>query len=156
MTPDRVAAILPRLHDANIPCLLFGGWAEEAFGLTPARPHQDIDLLLEAPTFDAVDRFLAGPDAFAEVALKRFAHKRALLDHGLLVEITLIQNQDGVPVTWYCGDVRFAWLTPLSAMCDLGGHRVAVVTPQNLRHHRDRYRQTEPWRWRDATSLILR
>src|SRR4051794_26020511 len=56
------------------PCVLFGGWAEEALGLSEARPHRDIDLLLPAPSFDRLDEVLAAASADLEqVPMKRFA-----------------------------------------------------------------------------------
>ena len=50
-TPEVVSDIIGRLNDAKCPCLLFGGWAEEALGLCHPRPHADIDLLLPARSF---------------------------------------------------------------------------------------------------------
>jgi hypothetical protein len=155
-TPCCVTAVMHRLAAADIPCLLFGGWAEEALGLAQPRPHKDIDLLLQAPSFDAADRLLSRSNIFDEVALKRFAHKRAFMFDAVLIEITLIQTEGGIPVTWFWGDVRFAWRTPLSEACDLGGHRLPTASGENLRHHRINHRQTEPWRWRDQASLIVR
>lgn len=155
-TPDCVASVMRKLADADIACLLFGGWAEEALGLAQPRPHKDIDLLLQAPSFDAVDRLLCRSHELEEIAGKRFAHKRAFMFDTVMVEITLVQMEGGIPVAWFWGDVRFAWRTPLSEICDLGGHRLPAASRENLRHHRINHRQTEPWRWRDPASLIVR
>ena len=155
--PDTVAEVMRRLHDGGAPCLLFGGWAEEAAGLCDPRAHDDIDLVLPAWSFQRLDRLLAtGRNDLREVAPKRFAHKRAFLFHGILVETTLVQQSGGAAYTWFWGDVRFDWSVPLSETCLLGGHRLPVVTRENLRRCREHHTSTEPWRWRDPASLVSR
>jgi hypothetical protein len=154
-TVSRVVDVMRRLGDGGAPCLLFGGWAEEAFGLCQPRPHADIDLLLPAPSFQALDRLLAtAPSDFQEIALKRFAHKRAFLFDGLMVEAVLVQQEDGTAFTWFWDDVRFEWLAPLADDCLLGGHWLPAASRENLQRYRALHRSTEPWRWRDPASLV--
>src|SRR5262245_55407002 len=71
-------SVIERLADAGLPCLLFGGWAEEALGLIGPRPHQDIDLVLPVSLSRDFHRFVfrAGEWSCRSRA-KRFAHKRA-------------------------------------------------------------------------------
>src|SRR6185436_8531021 len=97
-TSTTVTRIIRRLGDAGVPCILFGGWAEETLGLRKPRPHADIDLLLHAPSFETLDALLAAPTQdLQEVPLKRFAHKRAFLFSGALTEVILVQQEDRTP-----------------------------------------------------------
>ena len=154
-SPATVVDVLTRLRDAGVDCLLFGGWAEEAFGLCPPRPHADIDLLLPADSFQSLDRLLAAsPDAFPEIAAKRFAHKRAFLFAGIMVEVTIVQQDSEAAMTWFWGDVRFEWHLPLAEPCVLAGHRMRAASPENLRRFRRLHKTTEPWRWREPNSLV--
>src|SRR5262245_42370323 len=60
-TVSAVVDIMRRLGDGGAPCLLFGGWAEEAFGHCQPRPHADIDLLLRSfRQHGAADRVQCG------------------------------------------------------------------------------------------------
>ena|SRR5437868_5565856 len=83
--------------------LVFGGWAMELLGLEASREHEDIDLLVVAPT-EMVDSFVASR---REAIGKRFSHKRAFVEAGVLVELFLVNPADGstqfwdrVTVTW--------------------------------------------------------
>ena len=154
--PDTVADIMGRLGDGGAVCLLFGGWAEEALGLCEPRPHADIDLLLPARSFCGLDDLLrAGRDRLEEIPLKRFAHKRAFLFDGLLVEVLLVRQGPGTPYSLFWGDLRFEWSLPLSEAGLLGAHRMPCASRRNLRRYRAEYRSTEPWRWRNPTSRLV-
>ena len=156
---DLVCRVLDRLAAAGAPCLLAGGWGEELLGLWPAGPHGDIDLLLPAPSFAAVDAMLTGaaPGA-AEIAAKRFAHKRAFRHGDVMVEVTLVERGPGGPVTRFWGDVPFRWLTPLACRVGLPerGRAIEVLTAANLAHYRAHHRETRPWRWQDPAMRIAR
>lgn len=39
-------SVVATLGQSGVRALVFGGWAEELHGMTPARAHQDIDLLV--------------------------------------------------------------------------------------------------------------
>ena len=150
-----VVGTLGRLSDAGLPCLLFGGWAEEALGLTAPRAHKDIDLLLPAKSFRGFDQFLAATNDLEEISSKRFAHKRAFLLEGLMVEALLAQREEcGTRCTWFWGDRRFVWLEPLAAPGALQGTTVTCVSGENLQRFRALYREIEPWRWQDPGSLV--
>lgn len=153
-TAKSVVDILGRLHRAGLSCLLFGGWAEEALGLAPPRPHRDIDLLLKADCFAVLDRLLRVDPEFEEIADKRFAHKRAFIFEGVMIETILVQQDDGAARTLFWGDVPFDWLSPLAEDGALVGQAVACASRDNLRHYRKGHRATEPWRWRDNASLV--
>lgn len=139
---------MDHLARAGIDCLLFGGWAEEALGLCQPRAHADIDLLLPAESFDLLDRLLAS-GAVTEIAAKRFAHKRAFLVDGTMIEITLVQREGDTAVTWFWGDVRFEWVQPLAEACILAGQALRAVSQVNLKRFRALHKTTEPWRWRE-------
>ncbi len=148
-----VVEVLRRLERAGLDCLLFGGWAEEAFGLCPPRPHADIDLLWRTDSLERLDQILdaARPD-FTEIAAKRFAHKRAFNLHGVMVEITQVRLEHGAPVTWFWGDVRYEWLQPLAERCRLAQVPVLAASSANLQRYRRLHRTTEPWRWREPDA----
>lgn len=155
MTFDLVISVLARLEQNGISCLLFGGWAEEAFGLAAPRQHRDIDLLLPAQSFSALDELLgAGSAAFTEIPLKRFAHKRAFLVDGVMVEVILVQETGQGAVTHFWGDTSFAWKLPLAEECHLSGHEVRAASRGNLQHFRKHHALTQPHRWKDPASLI--
>ena len=155
MTPDMVISVLARLEQNGISCLLFGGWAAEALGLVPPRTHRDIDLLLPAGSFSALDGLLAVPSVgFAEIPLKRFAHKRAFIVEGAMVEIILVQETGHGAVTSFWGDVPFAWKLPLVEECHLNGQKVRAASRDNLHHFRKHHALTQPHRWKDPASLI--
>ncbi len=148
---------MARLEAAGASVLVFGGWAEELLGAAPPRPHSDIDLLLQAASFAVIDRLLAAQaGALREVTLKRFAHKRAFCVGGVMVEITLVEQDDDGPVTLFWGDVPFRWLIPLACPTALfrAGQRLTLATRENLQHYRSHHRSTQPWRWRDPGSLV--
>jgi len=153
-TVAAAVGIVGRLGERGAPCALFGGWAEEALGITPPRPHADLDLLLPAASFESLDRLLAAAPDLAEIALKRFAHKRAFLIDGLMVEVVLVREENGTAFTWFWGDVRFEWLAPLTEACRLGGHPLSATSRENLRRYRALHRATQPWRWQDPASLV--
>jgi hypothetical protein len=146
-----LGGVMALLASAGAPCLLFGGWAEDLLGLSPSRAHRDIDLLLPAASFATVDRLTAQRSTeIAEVRAKRFAHKRAFLYRGFLVEIILVEQDGQGPVTRFWGDRELRWLTPLSALIQPW----AFVSPANLDHYRRLHGSLEPWRWRDPRSIV--
>ncbi len=105
-TPALVHSLLDLLTQAEISVCLFGGWAEECWGLIPPRDHHDIDLLYPGISFDAVDSFLRRTPQFSEFCAKRFSHKRAALYHNVMVEFLLVTAsstlffQDRFIFTW--------------------------------------------------------
>ncbi len=150
-----VTEIMSRLSEGGFSCALFGGWAEEAFGLCQPRSHADIDLLLEARSFQTLDHLLAVASDMEEIPLKRFAHKRAFVFKGIMIEVILVQQESGAAFTWFWNDVRFDWSAPLTECCVLGGHQLPAVSRHNLQNNRARHKLTEPWRWRNQNSLVF-
>lgn len=156
-TPDFVAGIIGNLSGYGFDCALFGGWAEEALGLCSARPHGDIDLLLQAPSFERLDDvFAALLNGIEEIPLKRFAHKRAFLLNGIAVEMILVNQTNGAASTWFWGDVRFDWPVPLAGLGVLHGYPLTITSRANLNRYRANFRLTEPHRWKDSASLVSR
>jgi len=155
MSPGLVISVLAQLEQNGLPCLLFGGWAEEALGLAIPRAHRDIDLLLPANSFSALDSLLHVRAAeFKEIPLKRFAHKRAFVFEGVMVEVILVQDTGQGAVTHFWGDRLFAWKLPLKEECQLGGRSLRSASRQNLEYFRKHHALTEPSRWKDPASLI--
>ena len=156
-----VQAVLNGLEAAGLPCLLFGGWAEEAIGLRAPGPHRDIDLIHVGPGLAGLDAFLAGDACLASydgpllaVPAKRFPHKRAFVAHGVLCEVLLVSWRDGLPTTCFWGDTCFLWEMPLAEPTPvmLDGFHVSAASRANLLSYRARHGETQPWRWRDPAS----
>ena len=145
--------VLGRLQCAGFSPLVFGGWAQELLQLAPPRSHLDVDLLLPADSFTALDRFLASAQSFgwSEIKAKRFAHKRAFLVQSVMVELMLVEP--GL-VTHFWGDVPFYWLDPLphSEAIEIDGVSASVVSTANLLRYQQLHRMTEPWRWREQLT----
>jgi hypothetical protein len=114
------------------------------------RPHVDVDLLLRADSFSALDQFLPSAESYgwSQIKAKRFAHKRAFLAQSVMVELTLVES--GL-VTRFWGDVPFYWLDPLShsEAIEIDGISVSAA---NLLHYKKLHRTTEPWRWREQAT----
>jgi len=109
--------------------LVFGGWASELLGLEAPRPHNDIDLLVVAPTA-SVEAFVATRD---EVVGKRFSHKRAFIEDGALVELFLVDPAVGTTRFWDTVEVAWPSLDPI-VIDDL-----PVVSATVLRLYQERY-----------------
>jgi hypothetical protein len=93
------------LADEGIEAWVFGGWAEELLGLAAPRPHGDLDLLVAADDWRAVDRLLERLD---EIEAKRFEHKRASVLDGVMVELFLVRCDGEGLFTSFWG-VRRPW-----------------------------------------------
>jgi len=122
-------------------CWLFGGWAEELRGHCPARSHRDIDLLCVAPNFAGVERLLESQRVDG-IEGKRFAHKRAFLLDGVMVELFLVQRDRGGLFTTFWGRYRHEWPAdvlssaaglPVASAVALKGYREAHPTLQRIR-----------------------
>jgi hypothetical protein len=155
-TPEFLVHVLDRLEKAGLAPLVFGGWAEALLGLSAPRPHGDVDLLLPATSFTGLESALSARPEWREVRGKRFAHKRAFENEGVLVELTLVQDAAAGPVTFFWGDVPFHWLAPLAEATPvmIDGRTCAVASAANLVRYRQLHRATQPWRWRDPISAV--
>lgn len=113
---------------------IFGGWAEGLRGLRPPAEHSDVDLLYPASDFAAVDALLARRDDFKEIEMKRFAHKRAFVYEGTMVELFLVQEDAEGLYTNFNERFRFAW--PNGTLARRGGlpvvGREALVSYRHL------------------------
>lgn len=152
-TPDLIDRALRFLAGGDAPCLLFGGWAEEGFGLSAPRQHADLDLVQVAPSFDAIDALLAA-GRVDEITAKRLPHKRAFRFDGVMVEILQVRLESQRFVTQFWDDIRFEWLTPLTEPCQLDDRSFPSVSLQNLNHYRANFAATEPWRWKGPLSVM--
>jgi Aminoglycoside-2''-adenylyltransferase len=106
---DTVVRVLDALRRAGAACWIFGGWAEELRCLRSSSPHADIDLLYPADGFGAVERIVAD-HRLEEVRGKRFAHKRAFMFDGVMVELFLVRHDDRGFFTSFWG-TRHDWPT---------------------------------------------
>ncbi|MGV3550067.1 hypothetical protein [Rhizobium sp.] len=152
-TRETLAAVLRTLRIRDLPCELFGGWAEELLGLREPWQHGDIDLVFRGDSLAAFD---ALGDEFAPVPAKRFHHKRAFTFSDVLCEVILVQGSEHHPVTHFWGDTPFHWHTPLlhSQAIDVAGERVGVISVENLLRYRHLHRERQPDRWHDPQSLV--
>lgn len=154
-SPELVFQVLEAMHHHDCPCILFGGWAEEALGLRYPAPHGDIDLLLTAADFSKLDILLASRSShWREIERKRFHHKRAFLIQGVAVEIMLVRPEGAEFVTWFWGDVRFDWHRPLACNQEFSGRNIEVATVANLSRYRANRPRVQPDRWKKNASLV--
>lgn len=124
-----VESIANDLRTHGLDVWLAGGWAEELHGMIEPRSHHDVDLLVRAESFTAVDRFFA-QDRIAEINEKRFAHKRAFEADGTMVELLLI---DPALTTTFWGEHPYRW--PTDTFDDRSGTpRLASIAA--LQHYR--------------------
>ncbi|GAB3404001.1 nucleotidyltransferase domain-containing protein [Flindersiella endophytica] len=119
-----VRRVLGLLAAADLRTWLFGGWGEELHGVIAPRPHKDIDLLCPAVDFASVDRFLAG-GTVAEIAAKRFPHKRAFELDGVMTELFLVQQDAAGYYTYFWDQHRYDW--PADVLDETQGLPVASV-----------------------------
>jgi hypothetical protein len=117
---DRTLGLLAA--DGGAECWIFGGWAEELRGLSPARRHKDLDLLFVGQNFAAVERLLAAR-RLNEVEGKHFAHKRAFLVEDFMVELFLVERDSCGFFTNFWGTCRHDW--PDDVLSSAGGLPVA-------------------------------
>jgi hypothetical protein len=104
-----VREMMARLDEGGVHTWLFGGWAEEVLGLIRPRAHHDVDLLHPAPDFTNADALIARNGDLAEIAQKRFAHKRAFMSDGIMIELLLVRPADGNLVTLFWGTANHVW-----------------------------------------------
>lgn len=135
MANDRqfVRAVVDDLAQRGFRPVVFGGWAEELLGLSPARPHRDLDLLLVDADRAALDRELRDRH---EVPVKRFPHQRAFVDRSVLVELVLVDLTGGVPITEFWGAARFVWPADVEGTVIDG---VPVASPAAIAAYRRGY-----------------
>jgi hypothetical protein len=114
-----VERTLSLLAGEGVAAWVFGGWAEELLGLAEPRPHDDLDLLVAADDWRAVDRLLT---RLEEIPAKRFEHKRAFVLDGVMVELFLVRRDAKGLFTTFWG-VRRPW--PGDALDDEGALPVA-------------------------------
>lgn len=146
---NTVISILGRLTGAGFTTCLFGGWAEEALGVSGSRRHSDIDLLLVAPSWQMLEHDNPLPAlGFTEIPAKRFPHKRAYACLDLMVELVLVQPGGDRLETLFWGDVTYVWSSPLSCEGFLVGERVRCATVENLVRFRAEHSSVQPWRWK--------
>jgi hypothetical protein len=132
---------IQRFADAGIATWVAGGWAEELWGLIDPRPHGDIDLLYPAHDFTALDRTIASHSDLCEIVPKRFSHKRAILLHGVMIELFLLEPLDaGYATNFFDGRCSLHW--PADALgwrTTATGVRVPVALPHALRAFRQHF-----------------
>lgn len=118
-----------------LPVAAFGGWAEEILGLTPPKPHSDVDLLLSARDFTALEAVLATDDRYAEVTQKRFSHKRAYERNCVRIEVFIV-DPETLCTTFFDGMVLRWPSDTFSHRMMFGGRLVHVASPAALELYR--------------------
>jgi hypothetical protein len=136
-----VSETLRRLQQAGVQLWVFGGWAEELWRVTPPRPHNHIDLLYRAESFEVLDQIIAAEPAFVEIALKRFSHKRAFVYQGVMVEIFLAHGLAPHFVTsFFAGRYQLDWPADTFAytLC-IDQQTIHVASRTALAHYRQQH-----------------
>lgn len=133
-----VYSLLDQLAQAQIRVWLFGGWAEEVWGLVAPRPHADIDLLYPAAQFAALDAWIARSTHLRPIPTKRFSHKRAVLLDDLMIEWLRVETHDGCLVThFWNGRHTMTWPAgTLTSLHPAGLPRIDVASPAALQSYR--------------------
>lgn len=144
-TLPNLIALVALLEAHGIQVFIFGGWAEELWGMVSARLHRDIDLLYPAEDLQRVDAFIAGCALAQEVAAKRFEHKRAFTWGGVLVEIILVRNEAGGFVTrFFGGNTCFAWpADTFACLVDVETQPLRIASKAALTLYRAKHAETQ-------------
>lgn len=136
-----VCDLMRDLVTSNIQTWLFGGWAEELWGLCPPRLHHDIDLLYPASNFQLLDQWIDAHGSIECVECKRFHHKRAVKVQQVLVEFLLLEPDPRGYNTNYFGEIyQFKW--PIDALVHKqtkDGYMIALASLQALQDYRSRH-----------------
>lgn len=141
-TFDFVLGIIRRLAQAQIATWLCGGWAEELWGLCSPRPHQDVDLLYPAPTFARLDQWLASTTDLSDIPAKRFSHKRAVLCEDIMIEVVLLEPDEGggYLTNFFNQSYQLVWPHDTLSLLFVRGQRVPVASAEALRLYRQQHR----------------
>ena len=125
--------IVAKLKKADIPCVVFGGWAEELSDAIPPRPHGDVDLLYIADDFKNVDRFLKREPDIEEIKAKHFPHKRAFVFDGIAVELLLVSRKGTKLLTNFWDEYELRWpeIHPIK-MKNASNKQGVEVCPPNI------------------------
>ena len=130
-----------RLAQAQIATWLSGGWAEELWGLSPPRSHQDVDLHYPAATFAQLDWWLTRTADLVAISAKRFAHKRAFLCEDILIEVVLLKPDEkgGYLTNFFSGRSQLAWPPDSLKILVVSGHRIPIASEEALGLYRQHY-----------------
>jgi len=136
---NTIGFLLSVLDDlVSLPVVVFGGWAEEILGLIPPKTHSDVDLLLAARDFAALEGLLAPDDRYAVIPQKRFSHKRAFERNGVRIEVFLV-DPDALCTNFF-DSVIFEWPSDTFAhRWRFGGRLVPVASPAALKLYREEH-----------------
>jgi aminoglycoside-2''-adenylyltransferase len=106
-----VLSAVDRLRSDGVRTWVCGGWADELRGLTPPRPHADLDLLYPARDWRRVDSL-----ELEWVEGRRVPWKRAFTFEGSVVELYLVERDDR---GWYTRRAhrRHDWPDDVFATC---------------------------------------
>ena len=138
-----VLKVTSLLDEALVRVWVFGGWAEELQGLVPARAHRDVDLLHLGENFARVDALLRAEPGLTEIVAKRFAHKRAFLLDGVMVELFLVQSAADGYYTDLPGGVKHRWPANVFEERQLGLRVASVDALVGYRRMIERRRRSE-------------
>ena len=148
MTTNNVrflCSTLNHFQKAGIALWVFGRWAEELWQMIPARPHNDIDLLYPAASFELLNEIIATESVFSEIRQKSFSHKRAIIFEGVMFEFILVQKNGISSVTpFFDGLYQFQWpADTFDHAVDIGQDRVAVASRAALMSYRQNHAAIE-------------
>lgn len=140
---DFVLGIMSRLAQAQIATWLSGGWAEELWGMYPPRPHRDVDLLYPAPHFAHLDRWLTRAVDCSVIEAKQFSHKRAFLCEQVMIEVVLLEPEQGggYLTNFFNRRYQLLWPPQTLSMLSVRGWKVPVASDEALRLYRQHHHQ---------------
>ena len=119
----QIRAIVSRLRNRGVQVQVMGGWGEELVGLTPPRPHKDLDLLCAADDLPALESLIEEDDKIEDVPVKRTACSRAFEIDGLFVDCYLARRDS---IGWFTNFWGYEHRWPTDTFTDRGEFPVAT------------------------------
>lgn len=139
-TFDFVFSVIMRFLDAGIAIWLFGGWAEELWGICSPRNHNDVDLLYSALNFDRIDQWLVTNNDFSLIPAKRFSHKRAVMCNQTMIELVLLEpRENGYVTNYFDGRYQLAWPPDTLGFLQMADQSIPVASPGALHLYRQKH-----------------
>ena len=138
-----VLEIMHRLAQAQFATWLFGGWAEELWGLCYPRSHHDIDLSYPTSNFLQLDQWLASTPDLSDIPAKRFSHKRAILCGDIMIEVIMLEpvESGGYLTNFFNQRYQLVWPDDTLGLLFVRGQEVPVTSEKALCMYRKQHHE---------------
>ena len=123
--------------DNSLDVYIFGGWAEELWGISTPRLHNDIDLLFRGENLNPIEKAIYKEKQWKEIIPKRFPHKRAITIDDIMVEFFLVNEGPRGLYTDFFSIYIIEWpVDTFSHTINLNGEKVNIASKTSLRLYR--------------------